>query len=208
MWAIGFIKMPQQSIGEWVGIFFRRCVSKISFSILRAPFFSPSNNFLVNLNGFFFFFSKLRLAFRFFCRHFLAYSTLAMTRIFSLTSDNCFFTNSRTFGISLSRFLRSRCSTQSRPFSCCLPLSVRMFFFPFWTPSAPKCSRQTVWIVLVKECSFPPIDPLKLFRRMKDNSSLRTFHISSFTLGQLMRIAFPFTLGALGWQTKWSWVLC
>ena len=93
--------------------FFRRCASKSSFSILRTSFFSPSNNFLVNLNGFFF---KLHLAFCFFCQRFLAFSALAMTRIFSLTSDNCFFTNSHSFGISLSRFLRSLCSTLSWPF--------------------------------------------------------------------------------------------
>ena len=34
--------------------FFRRCASKSYFGILRTPFFSPSNNFWVNLNGFFF----------------------------------------------------------------------------------------------------------------------------------------------------------
>ena len=33
--------------------FFRRCASKSSFGILRTSFFSPSNNFLVNLNVFF-----------------------------------------------------------------------------------------------------------------------------------------------------------
>ena len=47
------------SVSESV-YFFWRCASKSSFDILRTPFFSPSNNFLVNLNGFF---SKLRLAF-------------------------------------------------------------------------------------------------------------------------------------------------
>ena len=119
--------------------FFRMSVSKSSFDILRTPFFSPSNNFLVNLNRFF---SKLRLAFCFFCQRFLAFSALAMTRIFSLTSDNCFFTNSRSFGISLSHFLRSLCSTLSWPFSHCLLLAVRVFF-PFWMCSAPKCLRQT-----------------------------------------------------------------
>ena len=174
--------------------FFRRCASKSPFGILRTPFFSPSKNFLENLNRFF---SKLDLAFRFFCRRFLPFSALAMTRIFSLTSDNCFFINSRSFGISLIRFLRSLCSTLSQPFSRCLLLAVRMSF-SFWTSSAPKCSRQTAGIVLVKECSFTPIDPLKLFRRIKDTSSSRTFYLSSFALGQLMQIGFPFTLGALG----------
>ena len=97
--------------------FFRRYASKSSFGILRTPFFCPSNNFLVNLNVFFC--SKLHLAFRFFCRRFLA-----KTWIFPLISDNCFFTNSRSFGISLSRFLRSLCSTLSRPFSRSLLLAV------------------------------------------------------------------------------------
>ena len=43
--------------------FLCRCASKVSFGTLRTPFFSSSNNFLVNLNGFLL---KARLAFLFF----------------------------------------------------------------------------------------------------------------------------------------------
>ena len=130
-------------------------------SILRTPFFSPSNNFLVNFNVLGFFFSKLRLAFRFSCHRFL-----------SFTSDNFFLTDSRSSGVSLSRFLKSLCSTLSRPFSLCIQLAVRMVF-PFWTSAAPKGSNHTACTILVKESIFTPIDPFKLFRRMKDLSSSR-----------------------------------
>ena len=119
--------------------FFRRC-AYICAGYIKDPVFLSLKQFL---GEFKLFFSKLHLAFRFvffgffffgfffFCRRFLAFSALAMTRIFSLISDNCFFTNSRSFGIYLSRFLRSLYSNLSRPFSRCLLLAVGMFFFSF-----------------------------------------------------------------------------
>ena len=179
--------------------FFRKWSSKSSFGVLRTPFSPPRT---ISLWSQTFYFSKLRLVFRFFYHCFLAISAFAMTRILSFTLDNCFFTDSRSSGIFLSPFLKSLCSTVSRPFFLYLLLTVCIVFH-FWTSAAPKWSRQTACIILVKERNFTQIDPFKLFRRMKDNSLSSAFYLSSSALRQLMRIAFSFTLSALGWQTKW-----
>ena len=126
------------------------------------------------------------------CCCFLAFSALAMRRILSFTLDNCFFTIPQSSGISLSVY-----SIINWLFSLCFLLAVHMVF-PFWMSAAPKWSRHTACIFLVNGCIFTLIDPFKLFRRMKNNFSSRTFHLSSFALGQLKQITFSFTLGALG----------
>ena len=175
--------------------FFRRCASKSPFGILRTPFFSPSKNFLENLNRFFF---EIAPSFSFLL------STLPS--VFCSCNDKDLFLN---FGQLLLHKLTliwhffqpllKKPLLYSKPALFSLSsIGCSYVFFSFWTSSAPKCSRQTAGIVLVKECSFTPIDPLKLFRRIKDTSSSRTFYLSSFALGQLMQIGFPFTLGALG----------
>ena len=51
---LGSLRRPSGVSVSGSVYFFRMCASKSSFGILRTPFFSPSNNFLVNLKVLFF----------------------------------------------------------------------------------------------------------------------------------------------------------
>ena len=106
MWVIGFIKTSQWSVGELV-YYFRRCNSKFSFGILRTPFFLCLEQFLGEFKHFSFFFSKLHLAFSFLLSSLpWVFLLLQFQGSFSLTSDICFFTNSRLLGNSFMPLLK------------------------------------------------------------------------------------------------------
>ena len=49
---MGSLKRPKGMSVSRLVYFFRRCTPNSSFDVLRASFFSPLNNFLVNLNRF------------------------------------------------------------------------------------------------------------------------------------------------------------
>ena len=140
------LRCPRGKSASGSVYFFWRCTSKSSFGILRTLFPTHREQFLGECKRDF---SKLRLAFRFSCHCFFAFSALAMTSILSFTSDYlffCFFSDPQSSGISQIRFIRSFCSTLKRPLSLSLSLSLSLLFgvrmvFPFWTSAVPKWSR-------------------------------------------------------------------
>ena len=163
----GLLSSPKSPIGVSAcgsEYFPCRCASKVSSGTLRTPFFPPQTIF----SEFKWALIESASSFSFLNRSFLAFSARDMTRIFSFIFDNCCFIKVLSPGTSLSCFFRRLCSNLSWPFSLCLLFAVLLWLC--WS-SDPKCSNHTVCTIFVKECNYTSIDPFRLVRKMKDNSS-------------------------------------
>ena len=141
------------------------CFYKILFCILKTLLFSSSTNFFVNFYGFL---SKTHQVFHSnIANFFIFFLNFKITMNFIRISFSCALNNSLSVSKAFAHLLHCI-------FSFCFLLTFLIVHLSFYL--SPKWLRHSEYAIWVKICNFYPIELLKLFWRMKANSSLRFTH--------------------------------